>query len=369
MTIDGTTEPGSGGHPVIQIDGTEAGPAVGLDLTSSASGSVLKGLVITDFADGGVLLNGAANVTITGADIGLTYSFSGPTAHGNGPFGVELENGANHDVLTSDVISGNGQSSVNFGVELSGPGTNDNVIQGDFFGTDGTGQYGVYNGEGVLIADGATNNTIGGTVAGSADIISGNITNGVEISGAGTTGNVVEGDDIGTNGVGQNSLPNAADGVAIGNGARQTPSAGRRPEPATSSRATGCTVWRSMPAHPATPLSVTISARTCPARTHSAMPMACRSSRAKTRLGARPRRPATSSRATQARASSLPARTRWATWSRETTSAPTFPARTPWVTIGGVFIESGAANNSDRWDDHRRPRHHLSQLFRRRPDR
>jgi hypothetical protein len=57
VTIDGTTEPNSGGKPVIQIDGTKAGSgAVGLDLTSAASGSTLKGLAITDFAGGGVLL-------------------------------------------------------------------------------------------------------------------------------------------------------------------------------------------------------------------------------------------------------------------------------------------------------------------------
>ena len=78
LKIDGTTEPNSGGQPVIQIDGTKAGSGVvGLDLASSASGSTLKGLSITDFSGGGVVVNGASNVSITTDDIGLVTLSAG----------------------------------------------------------------------------------------------------------------------------------------------------------------------------------------------------------------------------------------------------------------------------------------------------
>ena len=52
---------------------------------------------------------------------------------------------------------------------------------------------------GVLIQGGATGNTIGGTTAAARNVISGNAVCGVYLIGQGTSGNVVEGDYIGTN--------------------------------------------------------------------------------------------------------------------------------------------------------------------------
>jgi titin len=215
VTIDGTTEPNSGGKPVIQVDGTKAGSgAVGLDLTSAASGSTIKGLSVTDFAGGGVLLNGTANVTITVDDIGLVNLSTGPVAHGNSSFGVELENGANHSALTSDVISGNNAD----GLVLTGTGTSNNTLQGSLLGTDPSGLHSMPNSWGVFVAGGASNNTFGGTTAGARNIISGNGWTGIELNGTGTTGNVVEGDYIGTDATGNAYLGNPGAGVAISGG-------------------------------------------------------------------------------------------------------------------------------------------------------
>ena len=58
------------------------------------------------------------------------------------------------------------------------------------------------NGMGVRIDGGSKHNTIGGTSAGARDVISGNLGVGVYISDSGTSGNVVEGDYIGTNAAG-----------------------------------------------------------------------------------------------------------------------------------------------------------------------
>jgi titin len=217
VTIDGTTEPGSGGKPVIQVDGTKAGAgAVGLDLTSAASGSTIKGLAITDFAGGGVLLNGAANVTLAVDDVGLVILSTGAVAHGNSGFGVELENGANHDTLTNDVISGNNAD----GVVLTGVGTNSNTVQGSFLGTDPSGLRSLPNSWGIFVGGGVSNNTFGGTTAATRDVVSGNGWTGVELNGSGTTGNVVEGDYIGTNATGNSGLANPGAGVAISGRAR-----------------------------------------------------------------------------------------------------------------------------------------------------
>ena len=185
VTIDGTTEPGSGGKPVIQIDGTKAGSgAIGLDLTSAASGSTIKGLAVTDFAAGGVLVNGASTVTLTVDDIGLVNLSTGAVGHGNSGFGVELENRANHDTLTSDVISGNNAD----GIVVTGSGTSSNTVQGSFIGTDPTGLHSLANLWGVFVFGGASNNTFGGTAAAARNVISGNAWTGIELNGAGTAG-------------------------------------------------------------------------------------------------------------------------------------------------------------------------------------
>ena len=71
-----------------------------------------------------------------------------------------------------------------------------NTVAGDFIGTDSTGTHSLENAYGVAIY--STGNTIGGTTAGARNVISGNTGEGILIAGAGATGNVVEGDYIGT---------------------------------------------------------------------------------------------------------------------------------------------------------------------------
>ena len=99
-------------------------------------------------------------------------------------------------------------------------GSTSNVVAGDFIGTDRTGAASLSNGaEGVLIQGGATGNTVGGTVAAARNIISGNAVCGVYLMDQGTSGNLVEGDYIGTNAAGSAALPNLINGVDIVSGA------------------------------------------------------------------------------------------------------------------------------------------------------
>src|SRR4051794_40493963 len=63
--LNGTSEAGYSGTPLIQIDGSQAGAgAVGLTITSQGNGSQVSGLEVNAFSGGGVLLNGASNVTL-----------------------------------------------------------------------------------------------------------------------------------------------------------------------------------------------------------------------------------------------------------------------------------------------------------------
>ena len=91
--------------------------------------------------------------------------------------------------------------------------TNGNLVTGNFLGTDVNGTAaGPGNGDGVVIDNSASNNTIGGTGAGAGNVISGNSGDGIDISG---DGNFVQGNKIGTDVMGSSSLGNQVAGVRI----------------------------------------------------------------------------------------------------------------------------------------------------------
>src|SRR5207253_1115075 len=90
-------------------------------------------------------------------------------------------------------------------------------VVGNAIGTDVTGATALANtGDGVTLQDGAVGNTIGGTAAGSFNVISGNAGNGITISGS--NDNTIVSNAIGTAVSGKSALPNAV-GVMIENGA------------------------------------------------------------------------------------------------------------------------------------------------------
>ena len=96
------------------------------------------------------------------------------------------------------------------GVYLMDRGTSGNVVEGDSIGTNAGGDFVLPNAiNGVDIVGGASNNTLGAT-AGGLNIISGNTDNGIVIASAGTSGNVVEHTLIGTNFDGTAASPTAA---------------------------------------------------------------------------------------------------------------------------------------------------------------
>src|SRR5208282_89244 len=97
------------------------------------------------------------------------------------------------------------------------PGTSGNVVEGNYAGLDASGVIAVPNYFGVICYNGATNNLIGGTSAGTANFVSGNYY-GVCITDPGTSGNVVEGNFIGTDHTGTNGVGNY-DNVELQNGA------------------------------------------------------------------------------------------------------------------------------------------------------
>ncbi len=139
------------------------------------------------------------------------------TVLGNMMGGVMIDLGASGNTIggttsTANVISGNGGA----GVTISDSGTSSNLVAGNAIGTIDSNTTGLENmGDGVSILDGATGNTVGGTTTAAANTIANNTGNGVSISTIGTTGNVVEGNFIGTNSAGATDLGNSGDGVEV----------------------------------------------------------------------------------------------------------------------------------------------------------
>jgi hypothetical protein len=238
VKIDGTTASSyNGNHPFVQLIGNDAGSsALGLDIT--ASGTQVKALAIDGFNSGGVLINDASNVVLDHDYVGLDPSASATGQdvngnviyEGNGTYGVTINSdvygSSTGDVLSSDVVSANSYN----GIILSGASTTKNVVSGTIIGSDNTGAAVVDNagnalgngqhgggGSGVVINQGASYNTIGGTTAAARDVILGNKSYGVYITDGNTAHNVVEGDAIGTDITGTHG--NDGSGRSYGNGA------------------------------------------------------------------------------------------------------------------------------------------------------
>ena len=147
---------------------------------------------------------------------------SGLQAIGNSYGGIGVFGGANTvliggtDAGAGNLLSGNG----NAGLWLAGPGITNNVAQGNWIGVDATGLAAIPNGwTGIYILGGSSGNLIGGTAAGAANVISGNVSEGVFISDPGTTNNIVQGNLIGTGAGGTNAVGNGYTGVGIWSGA------------------------------------------------------------------------------------------------------------------------------------------------------
>ena len=224
VAIDGTTQPGSttgSTAPTIVIDGSNAGAgANGLTLTGSTGGSAIRGLSIINFhpaSDGSggraILVNDGGGDTFLGNYLGVAPD--GSTARPNA-VGIEIQSPNNvvggifagETTFRQNLISGNTTD----GVLLSGSRATGNQITGNRVGTDVTGRFAVGNLHGVTIAS-ASNNVIGGAATGAGNLISGNagpqsITGiGVYVLGA-SSGNVISGNEIGTNLAGSDFIYN-----------------------------------------------------------------------------------------------------------------------------------------------------------------
>jgi hypothetical protein len=229
VLIDGTTQPGYNNSPLIQLDGTNLtnGQIAGNGLDLQAGGCTIKGLIISNFWSDGILLETTSSFNLI-KNCWIGTDITGNGAGGNRSVGIRI-------LSSKNTIGGAGTSACVISAN-SGPGVlingmsgstfaQNNIITGDYIGTNKTGTQALGNGgDGVLIEAGANNNNIGG--AGGLDspnnVISGNTGNGVVIEDDTSINNYVASNRIGTNKAGTAKIPNGGDGVLIGSANNNT---------------------------------------------------------------------------------------------------------------------------------------------------
>jgi titin len=220
VTIDGYSQPpfvtpSTGPFVHIELSGVNAGSGVD-GLVFKVANSTVTGLAINGWSRRGIVIkgSGATNNKVQGNYIGTDTS-GGVLAEGNSSDGVLMQN-APKNTIAGNTISHNGGN----GVSIVNKGATGNKVQGNYIGTNYAGTAGESedgqgnSSNGVYISD-APNNTVGGTTAGTRNIISGNGRNGVYVVNNGATGNKVQGNYIGTDLSGTQDLGNGIDGVQL----------------------------------------------------------------------------------------------------------------------------------------------------------
>ena len=172
-----------------------------------------SGNVISGNEGRGILIFGAGAVSNR-----VEGNLIGTDATGRGNLGNRF-NGVGIMSASYNLIGGSNELSRNIiaGNQLSGVTVESNsianVISGNFIGLDATGTNALPNGlSGISVLLG-TNTTIGGTVPGAGNVISGNAQNGVLLIGG--TGTLVQGNLIGTDATGRRSRANGYAGIQI----------------------------------------------------------------------------------------------------------------------------------------------------------
>jgi hypothetical protein len=182
-TIGGTT---AGSRNIISGNGRDG------IVAASTSGITVQGNYIGTDVTGTVAIgnDNGVNMSVNSSMIGAATPGAGNLISGNRLYGIQIFGDINH-------INGN-----------------DNTVQGNYVGTNAGGTAGLANQQSGIVISRALNNLIGGTAAGAGNVVSGNAVDGVQLT-LGASGNLLQGNFIGTNVSGNAAVGNANCGVQI----------------------------------------------------------------------------------------------------------------------------------------------------------
>ena len=209
LALDGTTQPGYAGTPIIELDGSLAGPgANGLHIT--AGNTKVRRIVINRFTGSGIVIETNGGNLIVGSYIGTDVT--GMAALPNAGNGISIAE-APENVIGGpksggrNIISGNG----GHGIALFG--TADNVVVGNFIGTSENGTGALGNGANGIDAFLGDRNFVGGPSPGEGNLISANVGDGIRVDMFADL--EIQGNLIGTDGVGSAELGNSGAGINV----------------------------------------------------------------------------------------------------------------------------------------------------------
>jgi parallel beta-helix repeat protein len=205
VTIDASNL-GSTGAPFVRVDGGS-----GTLLPINAGNCIIRGLALTNSQGTAIdLMSAAFNDLIQGCTIGLG---------GSNQYGITIEGygntiggttAAQRNLIVSNTLDGILISSA------PGSAPHNNLVEGNYIGTDGSANDLGNKANGIEIRTGVTATTIGSTTSGAGNVISGNGGDGILLT-VGSNTTLIEGNSIGLAADGTNTLGNRNNGVEIQN--------------------------------------------------------------------------------------------------------------------------------------------------------
>jgi hypothetical protein len=229
ITIDGTTQTLFAGNtnpdgPEIDLDGNHSTDYCFFII--NGSNITIKGFIIRRFTYG-IQISGSVsqNHLICSNYIGVNYNASDTSGC---YIGIEILNSAGHTMIGGpnpedrNIVSGN----YHIGVRLLS--SSNNTLYNNFIGLDRTGTYALPNYDGLSLEAVTQNNIIGGAEANMRNVISGNYAYGLPLIGQHTTNNIIKGNYIGTNSAGNAAVPNTY-GILFDDGSRHNVIGGYNP--------------------------------------------------------------------------------------------------------------------------------------------
>lgn len=231
ILIDGTSQTSYAGNtnlygPEIMLDGNNQNWAdYGFHLYNVSSVTI-KGFIIGRFVVG-VQISGAGsqNNTIAGNYLGCNYNATDTLGN---TFGVYILSGPHNNFVGGNSVSLRNIVSGNNHVGIRVVNSNSNIIQGNFVGLNRTGNAALRNYDGISIEGVSKYNLIGGYTPAERNYVSGNVAYGILGFGVGCNYNIFVGNYVGTDSTGTFGIPNTY-GLLFDDGASYNTLGGRIP--------------------------------------------------------------------------------------------------------------------------------------------
>jgi hypothetical protein len=217
VLVDGYTQAGAvantlaeGDNAIIKIILRHAISATSWGLVLGADSCEVRGLAITNYY-GGIYVASATVGNVAGGNF-IGVDAAGTACVENNYFGILVQAASETRIGGMSPADRNILSCNGYGIFL-GDTSESIVVQGNYIGTDKNGTAALGNTFAGIWGNNTDSNIVGGTVPGSRNVISGNVV-GIHVE-TGSTGNLIEGNFIGTDRSGTVALGNTGGGIEI----------------------------------------------------------------------------------------------------------------------------------------------------------